>query len=163
MTRRLSLLLPLFAAGFLACGEDTFPLEADLENLEWEWVDFHTDACMDCLCESGCAPTRLTLTQTDKNPVTIDMPSGHDTDHICIDGYPVGTDFQPMEMQPSERLILDISVCGYLPGELNLEDQEPPIPIKGNLVFSANENEGRLMIPWSFIPYRIQGGMDTGR
>jgi len=163
MNPRFNLFLPVLAACLLGCGEDPFPLETDQTELAWEWIDFHTEDCMDCLCDAGCAPTRITLTQTHKKPLTIDMPNGHDTDHICIDGYPAGTEFKPLEMQPAERLILDVSVCGYLPGELNLEGQEPPIPVEGNLVFSASGAADRLLIPWSFIPYRVQGGIDTGQ
>ena len=163
MTPRQALFLAVFSSGVSGCAEPVFPLESDVNNLEWGWVDFHGDACLDCECDAGCSQTRVTLTQTHEKPVTIDMPAGHDTDHICIDGYPVGTVFQALEMQPSERLILNVSVCGYLPGELNLEDQEPPVPVEGNLAFSTGENDIRLVIPWSFIPYREQGGMDTGR
>jgi hypothetical protein len=164
MTPRPALFLAVFSSGISGCAEPVFPLESDVEKLEWEWVDFHSDECKNCQCDAGCSQTRLILTQIHKDAVTIDMPNGHDTDHICIEGYPAGTEFQPLEMQPSERLVLDVSVCGYLAGELNLEDQEPPLPVEGTLVFSSGLQKVRpMVIPWSFIPYREQGGLDTGQ
>jgi len=154
------LLLVLLLAG---CDPDEFPLRADIAIIDWNEVDFHDDACMDCACSSGCEQTRFSLENTSEDAFILSMPQTHDRDHICLDGYPDGVEFGEQNMEPGVRIIVDVSVCKYQAGELNSPGEDPPREVSGKLVFAVSSHDNLLEVPWSYIPVRKQGGVDTAQ
>ncbi len=149
---------PALAAFTLGCKPDAFPLMADMFAIEWGEVDFHDGACDD-----GCDQTPFTVINTSEDEVVLSMPRGHDREHICLDGYPEGVDFRDQTMAPNARVEVRASVCNYLQGELNTPGEDPPRPVEGSLVFGASGQDATLDIPWSFVPVRLQGGVDTAQ
>ena len=157
MTRRFRW-WPVLAALSLGCKPDAFPLMADMFAIEWGEVDFHDGACDD-----GCDQTPFTVINTSEDEVVLSMPRGHDREHICLDGYPEGVDFRDQTMAPNARVEVRASVCNYLQGELNSPGEDPERPVEGSLVFGASGQDPTLDIPWSFVPVRQQGGVDTAQ
>ena len=131
-------------------------LEIDQERLDWGEVDFHTEECMDCSCADGCGLTPLLLSNTGEGPLEIEMPNGFDDNHICIDGYDSTSNLALGTLQPGEFFLLNVSVCGYLPGELNTAGEEPAREVSGKLRFATNGTPSMATLDFSFIPVRKQ-------
>ena len=131
-------------------------LEIDPESLDWGEVDFHTEECMDCLCADGCGSTQILLTNTGEQSLTVTMPKGFDDEHLCIDGYTSQPNLNIGTLEPEEFFILDVAVCNYQPGELNLPDESPARPVSGSLTFSTDGPSGTSTLPFSFTPIRNQ-------
>ena len=60
------------------------------------------------------------------------------------------------ELEPMEQLLLRISVCGYLPGELNIEGEEEPMPVEGSMRITDDDGLINTSFDWSFVPVRLQ-------
>ena len=125
------------------------------ESLDWGVVDFHNEECMDCACSDGCGAVELWVKNTGESATEVVMPNGFDDEHLCIQGTESAPNLYIGEAEPGESLLLRVSVCGYNPGELNLESElDDPRVIEGELRFSFDD--GNLEVPFSFVPYREQ-------
>ena len=131
-------------------------LESDPAALDWGEIDFHNDDCMDCSCADGCGLTQVLLTNTGEAELDITLPTGFDEDHLCIDGFTSSPNLGIGTLQPGEFFLLDVSVCGYLPGELNLPDETPARLVEGRLGFQTSGEPSTFDIPFSFVPVRNQ-------
>ena len=131
-------------------------LEIDQERLDWGEVDFHTEECMDCSCADGCGLTPILLNNTGEGPLEIEMPNGFDDNHICIDGYDSTPNLSLGTLQPGEFFLLNVSICGYLPGELNTAGEDPPREVTGKLRFATDGTPSMATVDFSFIPVRRQ-------
>ena len=153
MTLRLtSALAPFLVFGCATPGV----LEADPTSLDWGEVDFHNEECMDCTCADGCGLTQVLLTNSGEAEMEVSLLNGFDDEHLCIDGYTSSPNLSVGTLQPGEFFLLDVAVCGYLAGELNLPDESPARAVEGELLFQTNGDPSTLNIPFSFIPIRIQ-------
>lgn len=131
-------------------------LESEPTSLDWGEIDFHNDDCMDCTCPDGCGPTQVLLTNTGETQLDIRMPNGFDADHLCLDGFTSSPNLLIGTLQSGEFFLLDVSVCGYLAGELNLPDENPARTVEGQLRFQTNGEPSVFEIPFSFVPVRNQ-------
>lgn len=147
-----SSLLPLLIFG---CA-DSGILESDPSSLEWGEIDFHNESCMDCTCADGCGLTQVLLSNTGEADLDVTMPNGFDNDHLCIDGYTSSPNLSLGTLKPGEFFLLDVAVCGYLAGELNLPEEAPPREVTGQLRFETSGEPATLEIPFSFVPIRNQ-------
>jgi len=139
----------------LACGGEA-SISLSPEFYDWGEVDFHTDECMDCACTDGCNSIDLWITNTGQDSVQLELPNGFDSDHLCIDGATSQPYMALGELNPMEQLLLRVSVCDYLPGELNIEGSEELFPVEGSMVITDNKQGINSSFVWSFIPVRIQ-------
>ena len=151
-TRMPAALFPLLALPCASPGA----LEADPSSLDGGEIDFHNETCMDCACGDGCGLTQVMLTNTGEAALDLSLPNGFDADHLCIDGYTSSPNLSLGTLEPGEFFLLDVAVCGYLAGELNLPDEDPPRAVEGQLRFESNGEPRTLDIPYSFIPIRNQ-------
>lgn len=140
---------------FLGCSSQG-SLELDPEALEWGEVDFHNDDCMDCACADGCGLTPLFLNNTGEGALEIKMPNGFDDNHLCIDGYDNEDNLNLGTLEPGEFFLLNVSVCGYEPGELNTETETEARPVTGKLRFTTDGDPAQSDLSFSFIPVRNQ-------
>ena len=153
-------LLP-FLLFLLGCGDDSPPLGLSPQVVDMGWVDFHTEACMNCECSEGCAQTEVALTNLTEGEVTATM-GAFDTDYICVEGY-TGSETELGTMNSGSRFLFKISACDYGAGELNLEGQEDPTPAEGSIAFHSDASDESILLTWSFLPFRNQGGVDTAQ
>lgn len=133
---------------FLACASgDVVP---EPRELVFGTVDFQADACPECLCDEGCNPVDLVLTNVGEEPASVRMPQGFDDTHLCLAGYDPVSPLELGLVGPQERLILPFSVCGYAPGELTTT-------VEGTLLFETDGVDPWVEVPWSVTPIRDQG------
>ena len=135
-------------------GEGSISLSPEFYN--WGEVDFHAEECMDCACTGGCNSLDLWITNTGESAVNLMLPNGFDNDHLCIDGSTSEPQMSLGELEPMEQLLLRISVCGYLPGELNIEGEEEPTPVEGSMRITDDDGLINTSFDWSFVPVRLQ-------
>ena len=132
----------------LACGQGE--LSWSPSSLAWGEVEFHSDECMDCLCEGGCGPLELSLENVGDEVLNLEFPDGISEDRFCVTGFPdAGEAFTIPELGPGDSYLLEISVCGYTPGELTLE-------VSGEIAVWSDGALGGGLIPWSYTPLRTQ-------
>jgi hypothetical protein len=142
--------------GTMAACSSSGTLELDPGTLAWGEVDFHNDECMDCDCADGCGLTPLFLNNVGDGPLDIQMPNGFDDTHLCIDGYESEKGLNLGTLEPGEFFLLNVSVCGYVAGELNTESETDPRPVTGKLRFTTDGNPADVSASFSFVPVRIQ-------
>jgi hypothetical protein len=140
---------------FLACGGDaSVTISPDFHD--WGEVDFHSDECMDCSCTDGCDSQDIWITNSGERFLQLKLPNGFDHDHLCIDGATSEPHMILGDLEPSEQILLRVSVCGYLPGELNIEGDEEPTPVEGSMRITDTDGLINTSFDWSFVPVRVQ-------
>ncbi len=141
-------LLALFA-----CGEGDLAVEP--VSLAWGDVDFQTTACTDCLCDEGCEPRELALTNAGDADIKVDLPLGVDT-HLCPFGYDGAKALDLGTLEPDATFVLTLSVCAYEPGERDTQ-------VSGTIDVETDGADTVIQVPFTFTPIRnISTGGDTG-
>jgi hypothetical protein len=111
---------------------------------------------MDCACTDGCGSIDLWITNTGESATELKLPIGFDSDHLCIDGSTSEPHMSLGALESMEQLLLRVSICGYLPGELNIEGDVEPIPVEGSMRITDSKGLINTSFDWSFVPVRIQ-------
>ncbi len=145
---------PLIALTLLACGEGDLAVEP--VALSWGEVDFQTHACMDCLCDEGCQPRELALTNAGDADLKLDLPLGVDP-HLCPFGYDGSQALDLGTLEPDATFTLTLSVCHYDPGERDTE-------VEGTIDLETDGVDSVIRVPFSFTPIRNidSGPSDSG-
>lgn len=137
----------------LACGEGDLAVEPT--SMTWGEVDFQTNACIDCLCDEGCQPRTLTLTNAGDADLKLDLPLGVDS-HLCPFGYEGDQPLDLGTLSPDASFVLTLSVCAYEPGERDTQ-------VEGTIDLETDGVDTVIRVPFSFTPIRNIGtGGDTG-
>ncbi len=134
---------PLFL--LFACAEGDLAIEP--VSLDWGEIDFQDDGCRDCLCEAGCAPMDLVLTNAGEADLEVSLPAGMDADHLCPIGHDPSGPIELGVLESDASFILRIAVCGYLPGERDTE-------VSGTVDIENDGVDTVIQVPWSFTPIR---------
>jgi len=141
---------PLLLIALAACGKGE--LDLNFDALGWGEIDFQDDACPDCQCDEGCGPTLVELTNIGDAPLNVEIPEGLDPDRFCLNGFEdVSDPIVIPTMEPDDAYILQLSVCGYLPGEQTLT-------VTGQIAFETDGVEETVGLDWSYTPIRDQSG-----
>lgn len=145
LSPRLLLLLPLLAG----CGADPVDFTITPNPVAFGEVDFAAE-----MPEEGYAPIATTLANEGTYDVTLTLQA-FDQDHLCVQGYPA--DALPGAMglvAPGSSYVLNIAVCGYLPGERETE-------VSTSVTVGTDAEPATLTIPVTFTPIQTMGG-ETG-
>jgi len=139
---------PLLLLTLAACGKGE--LDINFTSIDWGEIDFQSDECPDCQCDGGCGPTLVELINVGDAPLNVSIPDGLDPDRFCLDGFSDLDD--PIvipALEPDDAYILELSICGYLPGEQTLT-------VSGQITFETDGVDETVGLPWTYTPIRVQ-------
>ena len=141
-------LLPALLTGCGAPGA----LDMDPTLIDWGDIDFQDEACFDCECDDHCGPTDVTLRNAGEAPLNVWLPDGLDAERFCLKGFEDVSD--PIEiptLDPGDSYLLELSICGYVPGEQTLL-------VQGEIIFHTDGDRAEAGLSWSYTPLRDQAG-----
>lgn len=146
MSPRVPLALLLLAVG---CAAEPVDFTISPNPVTFGEVDFAVE-----MPEEGYAPIATTLTNNGTYDVTLTLEA-FDEDHLCVQGYPHDTLPGAMGLvAPGSSYVLNIAVCGYLPGERDAE-------VSTSVTVGTDADPATLTIPVTFTPVQSMGG-ETG-
>jgi hypothetical protein len=125
-------------------------------TLDWGEVDFHNADPAECDGDNlGCDPRIVSIVNNGDGEATI-TAEAFDGDHLCASGFPSGGPIEVGVLPAGASYDLELSVCGYGPGERNQD-------VTGEIRFSLDDSsESSVTLAWSFVPIRNISGDDTG-
>jgi len=137
-------------AGLLAgcAAGDTADFSISPDPIEFGEVDFSVETP-----DEGYTPIAVTLYNNGVNDVTLGLADFNE-DYLCVVGYT--HDALPGTMgvvAPASSYVLNVAVCGYLPGERDTE-------VSTAVTVSTDSTPSSLSIPVTFTPVLPTG--DSG-
>ncbi len=142
------LIAPLALLALPACDTNTIDFAIAPNPVAFGQVDFAVEMPTD-----GYAPIATSLTNNGTKTVTLTLEDW-DSDYLCVQGY--SHDNLPGVMAPVDpgaAYVLNIAVCGYLPGERGTE-------VDTNVTIGTDSTPSTFPIPVTFTP--LMSGGDTG-
>jgi hypothetical protein len=132
----------------LACGQG----ELDIRPNAYDWgeINFLDEECLECECDDHCGPIEIELTNIGDAPLVVELPEGYDGDRFCLKGFddPDAAITLP-DLGPDETYLLELAICGYLPGEQTLN-------LAGQIGFRTDGVNGGASFEWAYVPIRDQ-------
>lgn len=142
-----SLLSPLVA--LLGCTPDPIEIAISPTPVAFGEVDFAVE-----MPHEGYSPIPTSLTNNGTKDVLLAL-ADWDVDYVCVQGY--SHDALPGTMAtvaPGSTYVLNIAICGYLPGERDTE-------VSTSVTISTDTEPASFPIPVTFTP--VQTFTDTAR
>ncbi len=129
-----------------ACSDPQIEFSISPNPVAFGEVDFDVE-----MPDEGYAPITTAMTNNGTEDVTLSLLD-FDDDYVCVQGY--FHDLLPGTMgtvAPSSTYVLNIAVCGYLPGERETQ-------VSTEVTVGTDGEPASFTIPVTFTPMQSGGG-----